>query len=90
MTWSHDRVFADTTARLDALNLPYDVLPTWFDVDVAEDFQRLWQLPKSELRAGTAADIGVLGKVRHCAAVNGLTASDYICLKNCRLVRLFC
>ena len=51
MTWSHDRVFADTTARLDVLNVHYDVLPTWFDIDVADDFQRLWQLPKSELRA---------------------------------------
>ena len=63
MTWSHDRVFVDTTARLDALNLHYDVLPTWFDVDVAEDFQRLWQLPKSELRAGLRRTLACLEKL---------------------------
>ena len=63
MTWSHDRVFADTTARLDALNLPYDVLPTWFDVDVADDFQRLWQLPTSELRAALRRTVACLEKL---------------------------
>ena len=63
MTWSHDRVFVDTEARLDALNLHYDVLPTWFDVDVADDFQRLWQLPTSELRAGLRRTLACLEKL---------------------------
>jgi len=63
MTWSHDRVFADTTARLDALSRPYSVLPTWFDLDVAVDFQRLWQLPKSELRAGLSRTLACLEKL---------------------------
>ena len=62
MTWSHERVFADTIARLDALCLPYGVLPTWFDLDVAEDFQRLWQLPRSELLAGLSRTIACLEK----------------------------
>ncbi|MGZ8467176.1 MAG: TIGR04282 family arsenosugar biosynthesis glycosyltransferase [Candidatus Binatia bacterium] len=63
MTWSHDRVFADTIARLDALSLPYSVLPTWFDLDMAEDFHRLWQLPKSELRAGLSRTLACLEKL---------------------------
>ncbi len=63
MTWSHDRVFADTTARLDALNLSYDVLPAWFDVDVADDFQRLWQLPTSELRTALRRTVACLKKL---------------------------
>ena len=63
MTWSHDRVFADTTARLDALKLRYDVLPTWFDVDVADDFQRLWQLPTSELRTALRQTVACLEKL---------------------------
>ncbi len=50
MTWSHERVLAETTARLDALDLTYNILPTWFDLDVAEDFQRLWTLPKTKSR----------------------------------------
>ena len=62
MTWSHGRVFADTIARLDALSLTYSVLPTWFDVDVAADFQRLSQLPKSESRAGLSRTLACLEK----------------------------
>jgi uncharacterized protein len=50
MTWSHDRVLADTTVRLDGLGLSYSMLPTWFDLDVAEDFQQLRTLPRSALR----------------------------------------
>ena len=45
MTWSHQRVLAETTMRLDANNLSYSLLPTWFDIDVAEDFQHLARLP---------------------------------------------
>jgi hypothetical protein len=50
MTWSHARVLADTTARLAALGLSYDILPTWFDLDVVEDFQQLRKLTKSDSR----------------------------------------
>jgi hypothetical protein len=50
MTWSHERVLADTTARLAALGLSYDILPTWFDLDVVEDFQQLRKLTKSDSR----------------------------------------
>ena len=50
MTWSHERVLADTMARLDALDLNYKILPTWFDLDVAEDFHLLSTLPHAEAR----------------------------------------
>ena len=50
MTWSHDRVLADTMVRLDGLGLSYRMLPTWFDLDVAEDFQQLRAVPRSALR----------------------------------------
>jgi len=45
MTWSHPRVLAETTMRLDANNLSYSLLPTWFDIDVAEDLQHFARLP---------------------------------------------
>jgi uncharacterized protein len=51
MTWSHARVLADTMARLDALDLNYKILPTWFDLDVVGDFHRLSALPQTETRA---------------------------------------
>ena len=60
MTWSHERVLADTTARLDGLCVPYRVLPSWFDLDVAEDFQRLRMLGKSESRAALRRTLACL------------------------------
>ena len=63
MTWSHDRVLADTTARLDGLGLSYRMLPTWFDLDVAEDFQRLRTLPRSESRPALRRTLGCLEKL---------------------------
>lgn len=41
MTWSHDRVLANTTARLNALGVPFGLLPSWFDVDSMEDLRRM-------------------------------------------------
>ena len=64
MTWSHERVLADTTARLAALDLSYDILPTWFDLDVVADFQRLRNLVKTETR-------GALSRTLNCLAQLG-------------------
>jgi rSAM/selenodomain-associated transferase 1 len=63
MTWSHGQVLADTTARLDGLGVPYSVLPTWFDLDVAEDFQRLHTLAKSESRAALRRTLACLERL---------------------------
>ena len=63
MTWSHERVLADTTARLDRLGLSYSMLPTWFDLDVAEDFQRLHTLRKSPARAALGRTLACLEKL---------------------------
>jgi rSAM/selenodomain-associated transferase 1 len=65
MTWSHDRVLADTTARLDRLGLAYSLLPTWFDLDVAEDFQRLAALAEPASHAA-------LRRTRSCLQGFGL------------------
>jgi len=63
MTWSHDRVLADTTERLDGLGVSYGMLPTWFDLDVAEDFQRLRTLRESESRAALSRTFACLDKL---------------------------
>jgi uncharacterized protein len=68
MRWSHDRVLADTTARLDGLGVPYGMLPTWFDLDVAEDFQRLRTLPNSASRAGLNRTLACLEKLGYWPA----------------------
>jgi uncharacterized protein len=51
MTWSHDRVLADTIARIECLGVPYSLLPAWFDLDRAEDLEYLRDV-KPEWRAG--------------------------------------
>ena len=43
MTWSHDQVLAETTARLKALGVSYSLLPSWFDLDTVEDLHRLYE-----------------------------------------------
>ena len=50
MTWSHDQVLAESTARLRRLNVPFTMLPSWFDIDTRDDLQRLRGLSDSELR----------------------------------------
>src|SRR5262245_33710682 len=41
MTWSHDRVLAETRSRLEALSVPWVSLPSWFDIDTIEDLRHL-------------------------------------------------
>ena len=62
MNWSHERVLADTTARLDGLGLAYSILPTWFDLDVAADFHRLRTVRKSQARAALRQTLACLEK----------------------------
>ena len=39
MTWSHDRVFAQSLTRLDELGVATNILPPWFDIDTADDLK---------------------------------------------------
>jgi rSAM/selenodomain-associated transferase 1 len=41
MTWSHDRVLADSLVKLRELCINFALLPDWFDVDTMADIQRL-------------------------------------------------
>jgi len=41
MTYSHDRVFADTVRRLRTVDAGLTVLPRWYDVDTPESLRRL-------------------------------------------------
>ncbi len=62
MTWSHDRVLADTIARLDGLGIAYSLLPAWFDLDTAEDLQILRSLQDSESCAALERTLACLEK----------------------------
>jgi rSAM/selenodomain-associated transferase 1 len=50
ITWGHDQVLAETTARLRRLGVTFALLPSWFDIDTLEDIQRLRGLDDPELR----------------------------------------
>jgi len=41
MTWSHERVLAETTRKLTALGINFSMLPEWFDVDTIQDIDQL-------------------------------------------------
>lgn len=39
MIWSHDRVLAETRAKLAALEIDHRLLPAWFDIDTPDDLR---------------------------------------------------
>ncbi len=41
MTWSHDRVLAQTLEKLATLKVDSELLPSWFDIDTVDDLRRL-------------------------------------------------
>ena len=51
MTWSHDRVLAETLAKLDAIGVHSKRLPPWFDIDTADDLQRVFLTKRPQHRA---------------------------------------
>jgi rSAM/selenodomain-associated transferase 1 len=71
MTWSHERVLADTKARLDAFGLPYSLLPEWFDIDRAGDLERLASGLEPETRARLRRTLAYLQTLKLAAASRG-------------------
>jgi rSAM/selenodomain-associated transferase 1 len=53
MTWSHDRVLAQTVAKLAALGVPSLQLPSWFDIDTPDNLRSFaLRLDTSHVSAG--------------------------------------
>jgi len=50
MTWSHDRVLAQTTAKLTGLGIDFRLLPTWFDLDTIADLKRMQTMADPAVR----------------------------------------
>ena len=50
MTWSHDRVLAQTIKKLTSLGIGYDLLARWFDIDSLDDVRRLRGLTEPAIR----------------------------------------
>ena len=50
MTWSHDRVLAQTTAKLTGLGIDFRLLPSWFDLDTIADLKRMQTMADPAVR----------------------------------------
>ncbi|HEX9454218.1 MAG TPA: TIGR04282 family arsenosugar biosynthesis glycosyltransferase [Candidatus Binatia bacterium] len=59
MTWSHDRVLAQTTERLTRLGVGFGLTRRWFDLDTIDDLRRL-------LDPAVAAEIAAMPHTRSC------------------------
>ena len=70
MTWSHARVLAETTERLNALGLSFDLLPSWFDLDRVEDLRRLHALRDSALARSSPRTLAYLGRLRRLGCLD--------------------
>jgi rSAM/selenodomain-associated transferase 1 len=64
MTWSHDRVLAQTTAKLSASRIEFQLLPTWFDIDTIEDLRELKSHIGPECRAAMKQTLDLLRHLR--------------------------
>ena len=70
MTWSHDRVLADSLVKLRELCIDFALLADWFDVDTMADLRRLRGLDGS---VGSAMMKRTLDCVRRLRAVADLS-----------------
>jgi len=64
MTWSHDRVLAQTTGRLARLGIEFTVLPPWFDVDCPQDMDALRAIRDPAVLAGMQRSRVFLAQLR--------------------------
>ena len=50
MTWSHDRVLAQTTEKLANRGIAFGLSAAWFDIDTIEDIERLRAISEPNVR----------------------------------------
>jgi rSAM/selenodomain-associated transferase 1 len=63
MTWSHDRVLAQTLARLAAMGIGSELLPGWFDIDTTDDLRRLKFCTDASFRARMKNTLSLLPRL---------------------------
>jgi rSAM/selenodomain-associated transferase 1 len=71
MTWGHDRVLAETTARLRRLGVSFALLPSWFDIDTLDDIQRLRSLDDLALRHRMPTTFAYLAELSGAGGLKG-------------------
>ena len=71
MTWSHERVLAETSEKLIHLGIDFRLLPEWFDIDSVEDIARLQAISDPVVRAAMKRSPLCLERVAVFAASTG-------------------
>lgn len=64
MTWSHDRVLAETTGQLARLGVDFRLLAEGFDIDTTEDMERLRTIEDPATRASMKRTLAWLEAIR--------------------------
>jgi glycosyltransferase A (GT-A) superfamily protein (DUF2064 family) len=62
MTWSHDRVLAQTIGKLADRGIGFSLLPAFFDVDTAADLERLRAITDPAVRGAMERTLSVLNQ----------------------------
>jgi hypothetical protein len=62
MTWSHDRVLAQTIRQLADRGIGFSLLPAFFDVDTAADLERLRAITDPAVRGAMERTLSVLNQ----------------------------
>ena len=60
MTWSHDRVLAQTTEKLADMGIAFGLLPAWFDIDTIADIERLRAISEPTVRGAMKRTLAFL------------------------------
>lgn len=63
MTWSHERVLAETRAKLASLDIEEHLLPVWFDIDTPEDLRYFQSALDSKLIGASPNTLNLLGRL---------------------------
>lgn len=65
MTWSHDQVLTQTTARLTRLGVAFTLLPDWFDLDTIDDIDLLRSCAEPAVRGAMKRTVRFLQRINH-------------------------
>jgi uncharacterized protein len=64
MTWSHERVLTETTAKLARLGIDCRLLAEWFDIDTSKDMEQLQATVDPTTRASMKRTLAYLEAIR--------------------------
>lgn len=64
LTWSHERVLAQTTSKLARLGIDFRLLGEWFDIDTRADMEKLRSISEPTTRASMKRTLACLEAIR--------------------------